>query len=175
MALSPTSWLVFIDCNITVSIHDFRGQILSWIGMLSKLQNLSRNANSFTGDIPPSMSIYCYHGYMPNEFGHLYQLQHLSFQFMTSVEKSGHGLACYPHFKLCPYSVTTSLKVFHHLYLNISLLKIINLGYNKLLESIPSSNFNIPTLREIYFIENMVSGPMPSFIFGMSSMQVIDL
>jgi hypothetical protein len=58
-----------------------------------------------------------FYGSKPNELSRLYRLQHLKFQFTTSVEKSRHGFASYENFKICLERVTVSHEVFHHLCL----------------------------------------------------------
>ncbi|KAL2496759.1 putative LRR receptor-like serine/threonine-protein kinase [Forsythia ovata] len=134
---------------LRISRNQISGNIPPSLGRCTNLKLLSLSHNNFAGSIPMEignlsklqilyLGVNNLIGNIPNEIGNLSTLQHLY------LDRNGFSV---------PYSIGS-----------LSNLKILSIGINSLHGQIPESIFNLSMLQVLDFVDNNISGNLPSSI-----------
>ncbi|KAG8378356.1 hypothetical protein BUALT_Bualt08G0128800 [Buddleja alternifolia] len=131
--------------EINVGFNSFTGEVPFWFGTLPELQHIHLNNNTFTGKIPPSL------------FNTTSKLQTLNLQYNQFTAGS------------MPYGgIPTQLG-------NLTSLKYLWLGANKLTGGIPKQLGNLTSLNSIYLGVNNLTGGIPKQFGNLTSLNSLSL
>ncbi|KAL3641385.1 hypothetical protein CASFOL_016353 [Castilleja foliolosa] len=166
---------------LSLSINRFNGEIPSEIGSLSMLRELYLGYNDFKSGVPA-------------EFGNLSQLEILSISYRSIPKQLGNCTSLVELYLINNHLTGELPQELGHL----PFLEMLNMAYNLLSSSIPSSIFNISSLKmlslsfnqfsgklalsrkklnleELYLSNNQLSGEIPSSVTNASMLTNLNL